>query len=207
MIGQHKKWSRRIKQKFKVPGKLWCRLSMYTAALQRCVVRKHDKISGVEHVFHRKPDISDYVHFHFYETVKFYESDSYPADMECFGKWLGPSKNVGSALCYQILKENGEIVDPSTVRKLTLEEKEVSLEKEKLEAFEKKLEECLGEFSDDTVQLLHEGILPANDQPHEDSEGWALEPEPEEEDLEASPPSEQENLEDDNLLSAEVIFP
>ena len=86
VIGQHKKWSRRIKQKFKVPDKMWCRLSVYVAALQRLVVRKSDMISGVEQVTHRKPDISDYVTFHFYETVKYHDVDFFPANTEHFGK-------------------------------------------------------------------------------------------------------------------------
>ena len=83
-------------------------------------------------MIHRMPDISDYVTIHFYETVKYHNVDSFPANTEHFWKCLGPSKNVGSALCYQILKENGEIIDRSTVRKLTLEEREVPLEKGKL---------------------------------------------------------------------------
>ena len=45
---------------------------------------------------------------------------------------MGPSRKVGSALCYQILKANREVIDQSTVWKLTLEERKVPEEKEKL---------------------------------------------------------------------------
>ena len=68
------------------------------------------------------------------------------------------------------------MIDRSTVRKLTLEEREVPVEKSKLHAFEKELDEALGTFQDDTARLLSEGILPNNDSPHPDSKEWAAEP-------------------------------
>ena len=51
-----------------------------------------------------RPDILDYLDFHFYDIIKYYESDTYPSNTGNFVKWLGPSKYVGSDLCYKILK-------------------------------------------------------------------------------------------------------
>mmetsp|Transcript_62172 Transcript_62172/g.183825 ORF Transcript_62172/g.183825 Transcript_62172/m.183825 type:complete len:289 (-) Transcript_62172:1229-2095(-) len=107
-IGQHKKWARRIKQWFRVPEVLWDRLRTYTSGLQRCIVREKDDLSGIEELLHLQPDISDYLDFHFYETIKYYDPDTYPANLEHFGKWLGPVKDVGSALCYRISSSRTE---------------------------------------------------------------------------------------------------
>jgi len=38
------------------------------------------------------------------------------------GRWLGPAIDVGSALTYKLLKNNGQVVQRSTIRHLTLEE-------------------------------------------------------------------------------------
>ena len=38
------------------------------------------------------------------------------------GRWLGPAVDVGSALTYKILKNNGQVVPRSTIRHLTLDE-------------------------------------------------------------------------------------
>ena len=119
---------------------------------------------------------------------------------------MGPSRNVGSALCYQILKANGEVINQSTVCKLTLEEQEIPGEKEKLQIFEKELESSLGAYQDDTARLLTEGVLPTIDPPHPDPEDWATEPEQPPKEPATEPMSEQELVEDDTLLSAEVIF-
>jgi len=41
---------------------------------------------------------------------------------EQLGKWLGVCKNVGAAMTYWILKDNGQVVARSTVRKLNKDE-------------------------------------------------------------------------------------
>ena len=76
-----------------------------------------------------RPYISDFMDFHFYENIKFYRAASYPTNVESFGKWLGPSNNMGSIICYVILKENGETTNCSTVRCLTVEESTLQTEK------------------------------------------------------------------------------
>ena len=48
VIGQHKKWARRIKQRFSVPEVLWYDLSIYTSGLQRCTIVGEADKSGVE---------------------------------------------------------------------------------------------------------------------------------------------------------------
>lgn len=85
-IGQHNKWVWHIKQSFCVPEQLWDWLSRYVAGLQCAVMGDNDVKSGTEELLHKILDISDYIDFHFYETVKYYSTGSYPNNMEHFGK-------------------------------------------------------------------------------------------------------------------------
>ena len=106
------------------------------------------------------------------------------------------------------MKSNGEVIDRSTVRRLTLEERELPAKKEKLRVFERELEESIGTYLDDTARLLTEGKLPRNDEPPDDTVDWQDVPEHPTDDHESCPtePTEKELVEDDNILSAEVIF-
>ena len=147
--------------------------------------------------------------FHFFETVKFYRAGPYPTNVEHLEKWLGPSKDVVSSLCYKILKSNGETINCSTVRPLTLEERGMESEREKIRIFEKELEEALGAYIDNTARLLRDGELPANDEAPEDEINWHDVPEHAQDDHEEAPSErlEQEIVEDDSLVTAEVLFP
>ena len=40
----------------------------------------------MEQIKHQKPDISEYVNFHFVETIKYYEPGLFQANVEHFGK-------------------------------------------------------------------------------------------------------------------------
>ena len=70
-------------------------------------------------------DISPYVEHAWYDWV--YAIDpiqSFPQDREILGRWLGPARDIGPAMCAKILKENGRILYASTYRGLTQAEVE-----------------------------------------------------------------------------------
>ena len=67
--------------------------------------------------------ISDICEFELYEWVMFNDSQAtFPQTNFHVGQWLGPAVYVGSALTYEILKSNGQVVPRSTIRHLTLDE-------------------------------------------------------------------------------------
>ena len=66
--------------------------------------------------------------------------------------WFGP--------LLQDPQVNGGIIDSSTVRRLTLEKKEISLEKEKMRSFEKDIEEAIVSYTYGMYRLLIEVELP-----------------------------------------------
>jgi hypothetical protein len=61
---------------------------------------------------------------------------------------LGPADNIGQAMCYWILKQNGKIVARSTIRPLTKEELRDENEKKRREEFTKEVEEIIGMYED-----------------------------------------------------------
>ena len=67
----------------------------------------------------------------FDETVKYYDPGLLLSYVEQFGKWLRLSTRIGYDICYKIHTENIEAIDNSTVRNLTVEERESCWSKER----------------------------------------------------------------------------
>lgn len=65
-------------------------------------------------------DISPFAEHAWYEWVKFWDIRSLFLDpKEVSGRYLGPSLDIGPAMCAKMLKQNGQIVYLSTYRSLT----------------------------------------------------------------------------------------
>ena len=68
-------------------------------------------------------DISNIYEYDWYEWVMFLDNvTSYPEDRRTLGRYLGPRIDVGSSLCYNILKADGNISCQSPFRYLILKE-------------------------------------------------------------------------------------
>ena len=68
-------------------------------------------------------DISNICEYDWYEWVMFLDNvTSYPEDRRTLGRYLGPTIEIGSSLCYNILKADGNISCRTTVGSLTLKE-------------------------------------------------------------------------------------
>jgi hypothetical protein len=107
------------------------------------------------------PDISDLLDFEFYQWIKYYDPAPFPEQREKLGRWLGPAHGIGQALCYYILKENGQIIARTSVRGLTDEEWRNDNEKKDRDQFEKQVTEFIGSFNG---ELIHETPI---DEPEE----------------------------------------
>ena len=110
-------------------------------------------------------DISPYVEHEWYEWVKALDpQQSFPHDKEILGRWLGPARTVGPAMCAKILKSNGRILYTSSYRALTPEELRNPEEEKKRQLFDATIREKLGatatekelnEFEPDAVTPNH----------------------------------------------------
>jgi hypothetical protein len=93
----------------------------YTAGLRLRLARETlDGRTPLEVTTGETPDLSEYLEFPFYGWCKFIDHDE--ADGRTLGRWLGPADNVGSAMTYYILKQNGKVVTRSSVVPITTEE-------------------------------------------------------------------------------------
>jgi len=106
-----------------VPETLWDFGLKHAARIRSHVAR--DSLNGrtpLELLTGQTPDISEIMHFGFYDWIKYYDPAAFPSKREFLGRWLGPADHVGQALCFYILKDNGQVIARSTVRLLTPEE-------------------------------------------------------------------------------------
>jgi len=91
-------------------------------------------------------DISDIAEVEFYDFVMYWDNRaSFPTPRETLGRWLGPAKNVGSAMTAKILKENGQVGPMSTYRPLSEEEKKRHEVLNDMTKFDAAVEKELGE--------------------------------------------------------------
>jgi hypothetical protein len=101
-------------------------------------------------------DVSRLVEHEWHDWVKFRDTvPSFPNTNEALDRWIGPSADIGSEMCYHILKANGKVVQRTTVRALTQSEIKSELEKANRAALDTQIEAKLGphaklsDFSDD----------------------------------------------------------
>ena len=60
-----------------------------------------------------------------YDWVVYWKKTAnYPEFMECHGRWLGPTIDIGYSMTVKILQENGHVIYTGTHRPLTQEEKD-----------------------------------------------------------------------------------
>jgi hypothetical protein len=99
------------------------------------------------------PDISEYVDFDFYNWVWYWDTpdkDNSPN----IGRWLGPSHQIGAAMCYYVLVKNGEVVSRLSIQHMTIVERMKDKMKAKMEeAYDS---EVNGRLRDDGFECCHE---------------------------------------------------
>ena len=83
-------------------------------------------------------NITHICEFGWYDWVYYRENAvTYPDDKWDVGRWLGPSMDIGPALCAKILKSNGQRVHRSSYHHLTEDEVNSPNEKEKRQLFDR----------------------------------------------------------------------
>jgi hypothetical protein len=100
------------------------------------------------------PDISEYAQYQWYEPVWLYDQlRAFPHEKQTLGSWLGFAHTVGQALCYFILRSNGQVITRTTVQPIPTEELATKGFKQQLTAFDHAVHERLGDpdFVDEVV--------------------------------------------------------
>ena len=100
-----------------VPFDLWDYGMVWEAQIYSRTANKDGKV-GLERLTGDSIDISDWIDFEFYDIVWYWDSQS-ADEKPKIGRWLGVSHNVGSALCYFVLTEKGNVISRTSVQHFT----------------------------------------------------------------------------------------
>ena len=120
-IGKLKaRWKLRMVRR-RVPSRLWDRGLVWEAEIMSRMASGVEKRTAMERLTGDTNDISEWTDFEFYDLVWYWDAP-YMENNPKIGRWLGVAHRVGSALCYWILKENGQLLSRSTVQHMTKED-------------------------------------------------------------------------------------
>ena len=86
------------------PKVVWYYLSTYVVYIHILVFTDNDERLVMKELLRLHTKISEYPNLHFYDTVKYCETVNFLSDVEIVVKLLWPAKNIGSDLCYKIMK-------------------------------------------------------------------------------------------------------
>ena len=196
-----------------IPKKLWDYILVWEADL-RCLMphpiailegrTPYEKLKG------STPDITEYLLFEPGEYVWYYENENILEGLEKLGRVIGIANSVGQALCYWVVKGNGEPIARLTIRPVLDRERNVLETQERIKKYDASLEKALGGPYEDGTPVP--GLLSGLDM----DEFWAehnigddYEPTYDPMDPEKSMPEadDYETEAYDNLISAKVIIP
>eukprot|EP00956_Cyclotella_meneghiniana_P018312 scaffold30420_cov55-Cyclotella_meneghiniana.AAC.1 len=188
------------------PARLWCfalELESYVRSNTAHDIYKLDGHVPETVVSGETADISPFCEFGFWEWVMYRDKGvAFPNDKLVLGKCLGPSIDVGLAMTQRIMTAKGDVVDRSTVRSLTPEEKVNPVLRAEQGQFLQQITDRWGapteafELGPDFLNLLPD---PENYDPWEDDDGPSF-PELNDE-LEAAEAA------GDFYVNAEVVLP
>jgi hypothetical protein len=195
----------------RTPKRLWDFCSQYASKI-RCLTAQplfglHGR-TPYEVVTGNTPDISEYLHFSWYQPIYYYDPSDFPDDRELIGRFIGVAHNVGQALCYWILPKSGRPIARTTVRPISDTELQTNEVKQELNAFDASINRKLGDhlltedslsFPPDSEELRAALADVADD---DDGNFQPIEPDVERPEIDDY---DEETI--DKLLSAEVLLP
>ncbi len=121
-IRELKKATARAQAKSNSPKALWDHCIELQAHIRSRTAHGHPALEGQVPetiVTGQTADISPYVEHGWYEWVyAISPGEAYPDNKEILGRWLGPTADIGPAMCSKILKRNGQVLYTSSYRAL-----------------------------------------------------------------------------------------
>jgi hypothetical protein len=191
-----------------VPRVLWDRCFVYCCEIRSLMALGHHEQEGecgATIIFGNTADISHVADFGFYDWCWFWSPKESNQNRQQLGRWLGPSFDVGDALCFAVLSCNGVVMHRSSVFPLTVEERNSESIKSLKRDFTDQLKVKLGDRlrglgaedpDEDKYNRKYKDETPEYERYEDDDE---IEP------VELSPISEEDNqVEFDRYVSAKV---
>ena len=122
------------------PKKLWDDCIELEMEIRSCTTKNVFELKGEVPRIVMKGETANITHlfeFGWYDWVYIRDNAvTYPNDKLVLGRWLGPSTDIGPALCAKILKENGRCVCRSSYRHLSEHEVNSPVERKKRESYD-----------------------------------------------------------------------
>lgn len=143
-IREHKRRYYRMKEKFRVHDRVWDFLSNYvceTENVTACESKYAKQRTPIKRISGDTPDITEYIDFSFYNLVTYKNNPGVHSPE--IGRWLGVSHRIGPEMAYWVLPESGRPISCTTVQRITNLEKEEDVWKDKIRAFQNKLDVTL----------------------------------------------------------------
>jgi hypothetical protein len=148
-IRELKKKSRRRMCALKVPKRLWDDCIEFEADIMSHTAHDSYELHGQvpQAIVSGQPvDISRLAEFAFYDWVYWYdESIQYPGEKKTLGRYLGPSRDIGSAMCAKILKKNAQMRTCSTYIAVSHDEMQKPNVAQDMKEFNESINSRLGE--------------------------------------------------------------
>jgi hypothetical protein len=209
-IREIKSFGRRIMADTQAPIRLWCYAYEYAAEINCLLATGLYDLGGrtpYEHVMQHTPDISEYVVFKWYQWSYYWDSD---AKEKRLCRWLGPSSQVGQAMCFNILTSSGKPIARSTVIPIPESDLQQDSLKEQMSKFTASVHDSIGDHTKAIIRgenvnddkIYYDAFF---DKPEDDDITW-----PWEKELEELPLADQDAtaLDDlDNYIGANIVLP
>jgi hypothetical protein len=148
-IQELKKKTRRSMMKTRCPKWLWDDCLELMADIYSHSVQDNHGLNGQTPqaiITGETPDISRFAEFLFYQWIKWFDQDVAMAeDQEKYGRYLGPSRDVGSIMTSKILNDKGNSLYRLTFRALTQDKLDSQKEKSLWDKFDGKIAKVLGD--------------------------------------------------------------
>ena len=105
------KWKKRMVRR-NVPAKVWDFGLVWESEIYSRTAKPGAR-TGIEVLTGETPDISEWLDFEFYDLCWYWDSLE---GQRKIGRWLGVSHRVGSAMCYWVLNDAGNVLARTTVQ-------------------------------------------------------------------------------------------
>lgn len=110
--------ARRVRRR--IPNQVWDYQIVWECQIYTRTCH-NGKDTGLERLTGDTIDISEWIDFEFYDLVWYWDDRSDESKAKV-GRWLGVSHHIGSALCYYILTDKGEVISRTTVQHIPRDE-------------------------------------------------------------------------------------
>ena len=119
-IGIIKSKAKRRRIRRRVPKRCWDFGLVWETEIYSRTAGK-DGRTAMERITGDTPDISEWLEFEFYDICWYWDNQQ-DSNEPKIGRWLGVSHRVGSALCYWVLADTGNVLARTTVQHVTEQE-------------------------------------------------------------------------------------